>query len=102
MPMPALTDVNCSRGAPMGRANSHSTDKLYAGKFYLRQLPMVDYDYDQGGAYWGCGNPEIGWMYRAYSDTFQDEVVELFVRARNREAAKAAVREDYPNAMFFR
>lgn len=100
--MPALSNVISRYGAPMGRPSSHSGCPDTDARFYLQQLPMVDGDYDRGGAYWGCGNSSIGWMYRAYSEDFPDVIVEMFFRAKSREDAKAEVRDRYPNAKFFR
>lgn len=71
-----ITDVDCSRGAPMGRSNV-IPDYRYAiidmgspHKFLVDDttrkskrifdslVPMSsDYAYDKGGAYWGTGAP---------------------------------------------
>lgn len=104
MSMPPLTEVDCSRGAPMGRMGQRG-DPNSPYKVHLQKMRMVDGDYDQGGAYWGSGSWDTGWMYQAYS-TFEDEYgqdeIEMFIRARGREDAKAKVLEEYPNATFFR
>lgn len=103
MPMPELCQVNCSRGAPMGRIDQHNWPASEEpAKFFLQAMPMIDGAYDKGGAYWGCGSRETGWMYRAYSADFEDGVVEIFLRANSREAAKDLVIQDYPNATFYR
>lgn len=49
-----ICNVNCSRGAPMGRSN---VDSKPTGKVYDRYVPMDRSDpaYDIGGAYWGLG-----------------------------------------------
>ena len=49
-----ITDVDCSRGAPMGRPNvgTRPTDERIFDCF----VPMNG-DYDRGGAYWGIGAP---------------------------------------------
>jgi hypothetical protein len=79
-----LPEVSCTRGAPMGR---HS-DRL-EGKVRLQAMRMVDGAYDQGGAYWGCGDT----MYVA-----QDGEGNLaFYRAKNRADAKAKVQADSMN-----
>jgi len=86
----------------MGRPSEHSEHKGWSGRFHLQELPLVDYDYDKGGAYWGSGSLKSGWMYRAYCDTFPDNPVDLFIRATSRDAAKAQVLATYPNAVFFK
>lgn len=54
MPMPELEQLNCSRGAPMGRRNRCEMLPDEVGKVYLQQVPFVDGCYDRGGAYWGA------------------------------------------------
>ena len=70
-------------------------------KFRLYVMPMVDGDYDTGGAYWGCGNRDIGWMYHAIGEGIEF-VNQLFVRAQNRFDAKCQVLSAFPNARFYR
>jgi len=73
-----------SRGADMGRApKTGPADLPY--KFRLARVPIDAGGYDQGGAYWGLGAP-----------------VEMFLRAGDREAVKAKIRESYPAARFYR
>lgn len=98
-----LSKVNTQYGAPMGRLDTYALDLHTDRVFYLARVYLDSGGYDNGGAYWGHGEP----LYRAYSDmdranrTPRDRV-ELFVRAKNRTAAKALVREMYPNSYFFR
>lgn len=91
-------------GAPMGRRDDRG-DPAMPYKVHLQVMPMVDGCYDRGGAYWGSGNSTIGWMYRAYS-TFEDEFgldeIQMFIRAKDRDDAKAQVLDQYPNATFYR
>lgn len=47
-------DVNCSRGAPMGRSSGHFLDPS-AGKVRLFRVNLNSGGYDDGGAYWGLG-----------------------------------------------
>lgn len=109
-PTPAPSEVNCSRGAPMGRRNIRDIQdpEMFNGTVRLAHLPMTCYgDYDSGGAYWGCGNRETGWMYRAYFFAYNEEAeaddhLDLYIRAVSREAAKAQVLEEFPNARFYR
>jgi len=49
-----ITEVNTSRGAPMGRMNVG--DKPKDKKVFDCAVPMIDGAYDRGGAYWGLGN----------------------------------------------
>lgn len=103
MPMPELTQLSCKYGAPMGRRETHDIDREDPAKFYLQYVPFVDGAYDRGGAYWGCPAN----LYRAYAAFEWDPnekvlETEMFVRANSRDEAKAKVREEYPNATFFR
>ena len=98
-------------GASMGRpieaarqdylARAHKYDVLAQSsaldvvKVALRRIRLNHGGYDAGGAYWGHGTP----LYWAGSDT---GVVDLWFRASDREAAKAHVREAFPNATFYR
>lgn len=70
----------------MGRAS----DKI-SGPVHICAVPMVDYDYDLGGAYWG--GPGKGGMrvWCAFS-----EAGAAYVRATSREAAAAAFKAIYP------
>lgn len=88
---PFEVDVSSRFGAPMGR---HS-DEIPAGvKVHLQRVPMVDGDYDPGGAYWGGPSPTTGAIYCAWSDS---GLVRYF-RAHSREDAKAKL----PGCKFFR
>jgi hypothetical protein len=71
-----LGKVNCERGAPMGRVSS----KLGGDRITIELMRMSRCGaYDSGGAYWGCGSREHGWMYVA-EDEDGDQA---FVRARS-------------------
>lgn len=75
-----------ARGAQMGRGNEIPAD--YRGeKLRLTRLPFVDGSYDRWGAYWGA--PANVWCAWGESAT---ERVRIYVRANDREAAKAAVK----------
>ena len=85
-------NASSSRGAAMGRQNQWQGNP--EEPLYIQRLEMVDGDYDTGGAYWGCGSPETGWIYCAFTDpetTQEDEPVMIFVRAKNVEEAKQLV-----------
>jgi hypothetical protein len=97
-------DANGDRictGAGMGRRNT-VTEPDFPVRFHLVKMRMsAGGDYDQGGAYWGCGNHQIGWMFHAWGDAEEFEQ-EVFIRALNRTEAKAEVLKLFPNAKFYR
>ena len=103
MPMPPLEQLNCSRGAPMGRRNRCEMLPEEVGKVFLQHVPFVDDCYDRGGAYWGMpadlwrAYAEIEWMAGADVDVF-----EHFLRAPSREKAKAELAKLFPNIRFYR
>jgi hypothetical protein len=85
----------------MGRPDQHDDESRELPiKFHLVRLRMVDYDYDEGGAYWG-GRVPSGVMYRAYCPDGVDWQIDFFLRARSREEAKEMVRKEYPRARFY-
>lgn len=86
-------DVSSRYGAPMGRRSSGNLAPE-AGPLYLRHVRLDRGGYDPGGAYWGLGGP-------LYCVADQDGAL-VFFRARSRDAAKAHVRADYPDARFYR
>lgn len=68
----------------MGRRSNIPRD--YDGeRLKLRQVPIRQ-GYDPGGAYWGNGTP----LYCAWGESATEQM-EIYVRARNRYAAKVAV-----------
>lgn len=75
----------CSRyGAQMGRRNSLPTDPSVPVKLRLQCLQFVDYDYDQGGAYWGGGaGTQPVWCAWGEDDEIQ---IYVFFRAPTRAA----------------
>lgn len=85
------------RGAAMGRPTIIDTDKTLPHKLYLRRIRLVDGDYDVNGTYFGYvpGRP-LYWVADA------DGLVDYVVRAASRDDAKAEVREQFPNARFYR
>lgn len=96
-----ISDVNTSRGAPMGRPDYWQVPRKEAARFNLMEVRLNGGGYDRGGAYWGHGVP----LYVAYAtlETMGD-VLETIVhiRALSRERAKEILRKDYPNARFYR
>jgi len=101
-----LTKACSARGADMGRPNLLPLDTSMDIKLNLVRLKWVDYDYDQGGSYWGSGNGKTH-IYCAWTVPMDPmkyrplPLVQVFVRARNRQEAKVTVRELLPNARFF-
>jgi hypothetical protein len=90
-----LSNVSSKYGAPMGRADRLPDDPLAPIDLQLARLPMVDGDYDEGGAYWG-GPCDAGVMWCAWR-----EGVQVFCRAVDATRAQAKVRAVLPGAQFF-
>lgn len=101
MKYPKLSNV-CSRyGAPMGR-NDAIEEPNAQMKFHLYRMPMSSCGcYDSGGAYWGSGDLETGFMYHAYGDGPEFKNY-MFIRAKTRQDAKAQVKKLFKNSRFFR
>ncbi len=94
----ALSKACSQYGASMGRRAHHCGEhKDTDNKFSVALVGLDTGGYDSGGAYWGTPNN----LYRVYAEV-PDDYIEFFIRADNREAAKAKVRQDYPNARFYR
>ena len=95
----------CSKyGAQMGRANVvpviHPQARI---KLQMEKLKWIDWDYDQGGAYWGNIYGTFiycAWGY-AYHAIKEAEPIFIFVRAKSRKHAKRLVREIIPSAKFY-
>jgi len=73
----------------MGRHNTHGDHEAKV-ELYVHVCPL-DQGYDEGGAYWGEGQP----LWRAVAP---DGGIEFFMRAADREAAIDMVYEEYPKA----
>lgn len=86
-----LTELNMTRGAPMGRS-SYGTD-LEDIKVELERVPLTDGCYDVGGAYWG--GPDNLW---AYQHTDADGETQMFgtLRAADRVDAIDELAEEHP------
>lgn len=82
------------RGASMGRV-SHEGDGGPNKRFYLQRVRINSGGYDSGGAYWGIGAPL--WRYESECGS-----ADGFLRSRDREAAKGAIRAIHVGARFFR
>lgn len=81
------------RGASLGRVNAGS-DAPENERWTLQRVRLDSDGYDQGGAYWGSGPPELYWASCGE--------VERFFRASSRGSAKATIRREFPQAFFLR
>lgn len=87
-------EVSSKYGAPMGRNTGPHYLTTEGGRITLFRVRINSGGYDSGGAYWGLGAPlwyvgdpdGNGW----------------FFRASGRDAAKAAILKDWPDAKFYR
>ena len=87
-----------ARGADMGRMNwGLAEHRERPMMMYLQRVRFIDGDYDLGGAYWG-GPPSLP-LFCAWAE---DDEARVFVRAKDRTAAKLKVKDYFPNAKFFR
>lgn len=89
-----------------------------AQRFYLVRVHLDSDGYDAGGAYWGHGGQlfrfesedrQLSGFLRVYredtaavAERLKAEGLDLCRVDLEREAAKDAIREDYPRALFFR
>lgn len=95
MNLKQFEDVNCSRGALMGRAENRGPVEL-AYKVELFKVRFVDCGYDDGGAYWGTGQP----LFCARGESADGEHnLELFYRADNMTDAAELLAADYPRVV---
>jgi len=83
------------RGAALGRPTVQDAPTDFADKLHLRRVRLDSGGYDLNGTYFGHGQP-LYWCASA------DGSVDFMLRAHSRDEAKAAVRERYPHAHFFR
>ena len=89
--------VSSFRGAPMGRADwGLAEHREHHMVMNLQRVKLIDGDYDLGGAYWGGGGEPL---FCAWTEGIEARV---FVRAKDRDAAKLKVNEHFLNAKFFR
>ncbi len=83
MSNPSHVKVSCKYGAPMGRGRS----QLASEGVRLQRVRLDSGGYDQGGAYWGIGEPL--WV------AFDDEGGEEYIRSPSRKAAQDKLRADH-------
>jgi hypothetical protein len=86
--------VSSQYGSPMGRYTGPDYLDTSAGPLYLRQVNIDTQGYDNGGAYWGLGIP-------LWETIDQDGNGKIF-RATCRQQAKQIIRQDYPDATFYK
>lgn len=97
-------DVSWRYGAPMGRRD-YRGDPDAPYRFRVFRVRLDAGGYDDGGAYWGTGQP----LYCAVAVDIWDKCDGVdyaeachFMRANDRQDVKAWIIEQYPNARFFR
>lgn len=93
---PHLSKAYSQYGADMGRPNNR-TEPSYPVRFHVQRIRLNSGGYDSGGAYWGQGQA----LYYAWGDG-AEEVQEHWTRATDRDDAKTAVLNRWPNATFYR
>ena len=93
---PAFPLVYSPRGAPMGRPNTYPETR--PTRYNIKRATPMDYDYDQGGAYWGAIDEKplfCAWSYDPDPTGFF-----LYFRAPNRHEAaiiaRALISARYP------
>lgn len=112
---PTLLHACSQRGADMGRINRLPVDRQTAIRFHLQRLPMVDGDYDRGGAYWGHSDgtsiycafvPGNHVLETEWHEKLPNGEIQIFRRETSapngREAVMDYVRTLLPNATFYR
>lgn len=86
-----------ARGAALGRTAILGIPKVMAVKLTLQRIQLDGGGYDRNGTYFGTGSP----LYWYAADDEAGEV-DAVVRANGREDAKRIIRDQYPNARFYR
>jgi hypothetical protein len=98
---PFERNVSSRYGAPMGRREEFHPGNMadVSIRLHLQRVPLHDYCYDKGGAYWG--GPSNLWCAWG-EDAESENQVELYTRAANREEAKANILTQYDLATFYK
>ena len=85
------------RGAPLGDTNFHMADS----PLYLQRVRFIDHDYAPDGTYWGGTDTPLWCAFNGDDDEYAaGHGTRIYVRAKTRDEAKAAVQRDYPTATF--
>jgi hypothetical protein len=95
-----LSKAYSQYGASMGRPSYNAKLRSeVTARLNLTHVRLDSGGYDNGGAYWGSGEP----LYRVTGD-WGEWTIEFFLRARNREHAKELIRgaHGYSAARFYR
>ena len=96
---PYLRKACGPRGAEFGRLNGIPPIlKNEPLKLNLQILPRNAGGYDAGGAYWGWSSDRTQ-LYIAFDNAV---CVQVFCWAKSRDEAKALVRKELPNAVFYK
>lgn len=77
----------------MGRTGSAPGN--FAGlNVHFEAMKMYDGDYDKGGAYWGAGSFDSGYMYTAWAFDDDGDVLIHYFRAKTDDGAKHYLRNE--------
>ena len=84
-----MSVVDCRYGAPMGRGEADHAQKRPDGALTLFRVDLDNGGYDNGGVYWGLGEPLYCCTYDCY--------FEVYTRARDRAEAFDKIRVRFPS-----
>ena len=89
-------------GALMGRNEYNTNIDSTPCKVHLNLL-YITQGYDNGGAYWGYGEPLYMASFQHYIPEKEEDIEgRIFVRAKGRKEAKGKVLKIWPFARFYR
>lgn len=102
-----LSKVHSKYGAPMGRREQHARFRgEITSRLRLSLVRLNNGGYDDGGAYWGWAQGLRLYRVEGEAEGHIDvggEPIEFYLRASDREGAKAAIRAlGYTSARFYR
>lgn len=83
-----FSEVDCKYGAPMGRSSYGSIPECFPRSVRLFRVNLDSQGYDDGGAYWGIGQPL--WCAIGEHDTWCQS--RAFTRAGSREESIAELK----------
>lgn len=85
------------RGAPLGDTNFNDA----ASPLYLQRVRFVDGDYAPDGTYWGNNGTPLWCAFNGDDGQYAaSHGSRIYVRAKTRDEAKAAVQREYPEVTF--